>query len=117
MLSPLIPPTLLYWLMVLLLVVATVAGTYLYAVATSRGGFASPGMLFAGVFIAIMIFPALQLGGSLLAFLIVMLFYPERSYSLRRVGKITLWSFVGMSLGLLLMGGCLGVIYVASQVK
>jgi hypothetical protein len=106
---PLIPPTLLYWSMVTLSVMATCILTYLWT------GVNSPGALFAGLFFAVMFLPGLQLVASLLSVLIVALFYPERSYSLRRVGKITLWSFAGAILGMLLMGGCLGVVYVASK--
>jgi hypothetical protein len=106
---PLIPPTLLYWLMVAL----TVIGTCILTFALSGGN--DPTMLLAGVFISVMVLPGLQLTASLLSVIVIGLFYPERSYSLRRVGKITLWSFVGMALGLLLMGGCLGALYIATK--
>jgi hypothetical protein len=105
--QPLIPPALLYWLLVALSVTATCLITYGY------NGFQDPQMLVAGLFIAVMILPGLQLVASLLSLLIVGLFYPERSYSLRRLGKINLWSYGGMLLGTLVMGGCLGALYMA----
>ncbi len=107
--QPLIPPVLLYWLMVALTVAGTCVATYGY------DGFRNPEMLLAGLFIAVMVLPGLQLVASLLTLVVVALFYPERSYSLRRVGKITLWSFAGTSLGMLIMGGCLGALYLASK--
>jgi hypothetical protein len=108
--QPLIAPTLLYWLLVALMVAGTCAVTFL------SSGTANPETtLMIGLFIAVMILPGLQLGASLLAVIVVALFYPERSYSLRRIGKITLWSFAGTALGLLLMGGCLGALYLASK--
>ncbi len=103
--EPLIHPVLLYWLMVMLLVAVLVVGTYVY------NGASNPSTLVWGAFLAVMVLPALQLIASLLAVVVVALFYPERSYSLRRVGVITLWSFVGMSLGLLIMGGCTGALW------
>jgi hypothetical protein len=112
--QPLIPPVLLYWLMVLLTVGGLVGGIFAYSAATSPSG-PDPGALFVGLFIAVMVLPGLQLIASLLAFLVVVVFYPERSYSLRRIGKITLWSFAGTALGLLLMGGCVGILYVATK--
>jgi hypothetical protein len=103
--QPLISPVLLYWLLVALTVVATILGTCLYS------GRNDPWDLVAGLFLAILVLPGLQLVASLLAVIIIALFYPEPSTALRRVGKITLWSFGGTSLGLVLMGTCLGAIY------
>jgi hypothetical protein len=110
--QPIIPPVLLYWLMVALTVVLTVAATpFLF---TGPGGPSNPlDAVPIGLFIALMILPGLQLIASLFAVLAVAIFYPERNYALRRLGKITLWSFAGTSLGLLLMGGCVAVIFLA----
>ena len=106
---PLIPPVLLYWALVALMVAATTVGTFLYS------GAGNAGHLVWGLFLAVMVLPGLQLVASLLSVIIVALFYPERSYSLRRLGKISLWSFVGSAIGMLLMGGCVGVLYVGSK--
>lgn len=110
--QPLIPPVLLYWLMVGLTVVATILATpFLFG----GPGFTGPDAFFAGGFVALMLLPGLQIIASILAFLVVAIFYPERGYALRRLGRITLWSFAGTMLGLLLMGGCLGVILLAGK--
>src|SRR2546421_215792 len=74
-------------------------------------GARDPGDLGWGLFVALMVLPGLQLGASVLTVILVALFYPERSASLRHAGQITLWSFGGALLGTLLMGTCLGAIY------
>jgi hypothetical protein len=110
---PLISPVLLYWLAVALAVFVTVGVTALMI-----GG--GPGMndpfslLAAGFFVAVMLLPGLQLIASLVAVVLVAIFYPERGYSLRRLSRITLYCFGGALVGTLLMGGCLGVLYVAN---
>jgi hypothetical protein len=73
-------------------------------------GAKDPRDLFIGAVLALMILPALQLGASLLAVIGVVLFYPSRSLPLRRIGKISLWSFLGTMIGVLFMGGCCGVL-------
>jgi len=109
--APLFPPAMLYWLLVSFLIGVTCVWTYL-ANAT-RGPLAGdPSNLLLGLFIAVMILPALQVAASVLATLAIALFYGEKLTPLMRVGKITLWSFVGTLGGLLLMGGCLGALYV-----
>lgn len=111
--QPLIPPVLLYWLMVALTVMLTVVATPFFLMSRGGGPRNPLDSVAAGLFIAVMILPGLQLVASLFAVIAVAIFYPERGYSLRRLGKITLYSFAGMALGLLLMGGCLAVIYLA----
>ncbi len=100
---PLMPVPLVYWLIVLMLCGATSFITYL------NNGARDPSMLVAGGFIAVMILPALQLGASILTTLIVLIFYPNKGEPLTRIGKITLWSFVGTAVGMLAMAGCCGL--------
>jgi hypothetical protein len=107
--GPVLPVTALYWLLVLFLMSVTAVWYYIQQGATN------PEALFLGLLIAFMILPALQLGASLLSLLAVALFYPTQSVPLRRVGKITLWSFVGTLIGVALMGGCCGIITLSSR--
>jgi hypothetical protein len=100
--SPL-PVPLLYWLLVLFLGAVTAAVTYLN---DPRG---EPGTLVLGAILAIMVLPALQLGASLLTTIIVLIFYPDKSFPLRRIGWITLYSFLGTMIGVTMMAGCCGV--------
>jgi hypothetical protein len=113
--GPLLPAGVLYWLMVSLLVVVTIVWPFFFG-GSSFLGRGAPGRvdaLWAGLFTAVMILPALQLGASILTLIAVALFYPERYLPLHRLGRITLWSFVGTMAGLGLMGGCCGVLYLA----
>jgi hypothetical protein len=104
--APAVPPAVLYWLLVSFLIAVTAVWYYL-----SSSGPRLPEELLIGLFIAVLILPGLQVGASVLATLAIALFYGEKALPLIRVGKITLWSFVGTLAGLLLMGGCLGVLY------
>src|SRR5262249_21424743 len=106
--GPIIPATLLYWMLVSFLIALTCAVTYI-----KQGG-TNPSDLLAGLFIAFMILPALQLGASLLSCAAIGLFYPAKSVPLVRIGRITLWSFVGSGAGLLVMGGCCGLFSLSS---
>jgi hypothetical protein len=106
--APALPSTLLYWLLVTFLIAVTAVWYYVQQ-ATGGPLSGSPQNLLIGLFIAVMILPGLQVGASVLATLAIALFYGEKVMPLIRVGKITLWSFVGTLAGLLLMGGCLGV--------
>jgi hypothetical protein len=105
--GPVLPVTALYWLLVLFLCGVTSVWYYL-----SQGA-ANPENLMVGGLIALMILPALQLGASLLSLLAVAAFYPARTTPLKRVGKITLWSFAGTMVGVLLMAGCCGILSVS----
>lgn len=113
--QPLVSPVLVYWLMVLLMVFGTVAVTALWNASGGKLQQDLPMLLGLGFFTAVMILPGLQLLASLFAVIVVAVFYPERSYALRRVARITLYCFAGSVIGLLLMAGCLGVLYVGSQ--
>jgi hypothetical protein len=109
--GPTFPAALLYWLLVSFLIGVTCVWYYLSASGSRRGPLnGDPSDLLVGLFIAVLILPGLQVGASVLATLGVALFYGEKARPLLRVGKITLWSFVGTIAGLLLMGGCLGVL-------
>jgi hypothetical protein len=74
-------------------------------------------MLIVGGLIAAMVLPALQLIASLLTAVAILIFYPDKSYPLTRIGRITLWSFVGALMGVLAMAGCVGILYVSSKVR
>jgi hypothetical protein len=106
--GPVLPATALYWLLVVFLVGVTCVWTYV------AQGANQPEALGLGLIVALMILPALQLGASLLSFVAVVIFYPARATPLKRVGKITLWSFAGTLLGIVLMAGCCGVLSVAT---
>jgi hypothetical protein len=108
--APTVAPSLLYWLLVSFLIAVTAVWYYLPS-SGSRGPFSgNPQELLIGLFIAVLILPGLQLGASVLMILAIALFYGEKVTPLMRVGKITLWSFVGTLVGLLMMGGCVGVL-------
>jgi hypothetical protein len=72
-------------------------------------GAKNPRDLLHGLLIAVLVLPGLQLGASALAALAIAVFYADRETPLRRVGQITLWSFVGTMVGIALMGGFCGV--------
>ena len=101
--GPLLPATLLYWLLVLFLIGVV---TVWFSVAN---GFRGTDDLIGGVVVALLVLPGLQLGASLLSLIAVALFYPQKAVPLARLGKITLWSFMGSIIGLLAIGGCCGV--------
>jgi hypothetical protein len=106
--GPIIPTPLMYWMLVAFLIGVTALWPYV------MDGMRNPGMMVWGLFIAFMILPALQLGASVLSVFGVLLFYPSKGLPLRRVGRITLWSFVGTLIGTLVMGGLCGILYVAT---
>ena len=56
-----------------------------------------------GGLIALFCLPAIQLVASLLAVLVAAIFYTDKASALIRVGKITLWCFVGTTVGVLIM--------------
>jgi hypothetical protein len=114
--QPLLSPVLLYWLMVALAVVATIgAAPFVSGWGGGGGGNNVMDDLAGGLFMAIMFLPALQLVASFLAVILVAVFYPERGYALRRLGRITIFWFAGTALGMLLMGGCLLVLGLTSM--
>jgi hypothetical protein len=108
--APAFPPALLYWLLVSFLVAVTAVWYYLSSSGSHGPLSGNPQELLIGLFIAVMILPGLQVGASVLAVLGIALFYGDKTVPLIRVGKITLWSFVGTIAGLVLMGGCLGAL-------
>jgi hypothetical protein len=98
------PAGLLYWLLVLLLMAATAVYFFL------QQGARDPNDLLLGLLVALMILPGLQLGASALSAAAVGFFYADKRPAFARVGKITLWSFVGTLAGLALMAGCFGIL-------
>jgi hypothetical protein len=103
--GPILPATLLYWLLV---PIVAFLGAGLFAL--TNGPNLADGLL-GGAFVMIMVLPAVQLGASVLAVLLILLFYSEKTLPLRRIGSITLWAFVGSLIGMVAMGGCLGGLY------
>jgi ABC-type Fe3+ transport system permease subunit len=113
--APAFSPALLYWLLVSFLTAVTVVWYYLSS-AASRGPLRGDATeLLIGLLVAVMILPGLQLGASVLAVLAIAVFYGEKVTPLLRVGKITLWSVVGTLVGLFLMFGFCGVLYLGNK--
>jgi hypothetical protein len=106
--APVVPAGLLYWMLVSLLMVLTAGWFYV------DQGARNPQDLLVGLLVGIFVLPALQLGASLLTVIAVAVVYRDKANAFRRVGHITLWSFVGTLAGLLLMGGCGGVLFLVS---
>ena len=98
-------PTLLYWLMVSVLL--SLGGGWFFVSDGMRSGpFRHPEYLFYGFLIAAIGFlPFIQLGASLLSCLAVAIFYTDKRTAFIRIGKITLWSFVGGLIGTGIMFG------------
>jgi hypothetical protein len=99
-------PTLLYWLLVLGLTSLFSVGWFV-----AEGGMAQPEYLLWGFLLAVFgLLPFLQLGASLLTCLVVAVFYTDKRTAFVRVGKITLWSFVGALIGTCVMlGACIAM--------
>ena len=70
-----------------------------------------------GAILAVMVLPALQLGASLLTAIVILIFYPDKNFPLRRIGWITLYSFLGTMIGVTLMAGCCGVFLVPGAMR
>jgi hypothetical protein len=99
------PVAIIYWMLVLFLV-AVVSLYYLFTARSS--GVLDPTDLFLGALIALFCLPVLQVVASLLALIVAAVFYADKATALIRVGKITLWSFVGTMIGILIMVGLCG---------
>jgi hypothetical protein len=99
-------PTLLYWLFV-----AGLTSLVSLIWFMTYGGFSQPEYLLWGFLIAVFAFlPFLQLGASLLTCLVVAVFYTDKRTAFVRVGKITLWSFVGALIGTgVMFGACIAM--------
>jgi hypothetical protein len=93
------PIAIVYWILVLFLV--AVVSVYFFL--TAGGPSLDPSNLWIGGLIALFCLPAIQLVASLLAVLVAAIFYTDKVTALIRVGKITLWSFVGTTAGVLVM--------------
>jgi hypothetical protein len=113
--APVVPPSLLYWLLLSFLIAVTAVWYYLSSSGRGVPFGGNPSELLIGLFVAVLILPGLQLGASVLAVLSIALFYGEKATPLLRVGKITLWSFVGALAGMLIMSGCCGLLYVGNR--
>lgn len=100
-----LPIQLVYWLMLLFLCSVTAFLTFVNSHPTMR---TREGFLYGG-FLAVMVLPGLQLGASLLTSIVILIFYPDKDRPFHRVGRITLYSFIGGLIGIVAMGGCCGV--------
>jgi hypothetical protein len=93
-------PALLYWVLFSLLSL----GTFLYFVLQNDPSTREP--IWAGI-LTVLFMPGVQLAASLLAVLVVAVcpagLMPDKRAALVRIGKISLWAFVGGLLGMLLM--------------
>jgi hypothetical protein len=99
--SPVLPMGLLYWLLVGLgILVAVAVGAW-----SSGHQRIRPDDLLVGAVVALIFLPAVQLAASLVA-LVAVLFYPDKRAAAVRLGKITLWSFVGAIIGTGAMSLC-----------
>jgi hypothetical protein len=98
------PIAIIYWLLVLFGVFAVSVYTF-FSDGTAT---LDPNMLWIGALIALFCLPAIQLAASLLSLIAVAVFYTDKITGLIRVGKITLWSFVGTLAGVLIMFGICG---------
>jgi hypothetical protein len=107
------PIAIIYWLLVLVFIAAV---SVYYFLKGRSGGVLDPNDLFLGALIALFCLPALQLGASVLT-LVAALFYMDKVSALIRVGKITLWSFVGTCVGILIMLAMCGGMYALSGVN
>jgi len=102
------PAAALYWIVVSVLILVVTVGFF---VQETMPNFDEPSFLIGGVLIALFCLPAIQLAASLLSLIVVAIFYREKYVSLVRIGKITLWSFVGSMAGALVMAGMCGLLY------
>ncbi len=103
--GPVLPVAVLYWLLVCFGLGLCAAYYFVFG----GGRTARPDNLFTGLLIGLFCLPVVQLGASIVAGLAVLLFYTDKAAAGARVGKITLWSFVGTIIGVAAMGGCCGV--------
>jgi hypothetical protein len=102
--GPVLPVGILYWLLVCFGLGLCAVYWFVFEKPSSR-----PDNLFMGLLVGLFFLPAVQLGASIVAGLAVLLFYTDKATAGARVGKITLWSFVGTLIGVAAMGGCCGI--------
>lgn len=101
--GPIVPAGVLYWLLVCF-GLGLVAAYYVIVEAHRRLD-----DWFIGMLVGLFFLPAVQLGASLVAWLVILIFYADRTAALMRLGRITVWSFVGALIGSALMFvGCGG---------
>ena len=99
-------PTLLYWLFVAMLTSGFSMWFFIF-----QGGLSQPEYLLGGFLLAVFVFlPLIQLGASLLTCGAVAIFYTDKRTAFVRVGKITLWGFVGALIGTgIMFGACIAM--------
>ncbi len=103
--GPVLPVGVLYWLLVCFGMGVAAVWYFLADSPMTR----SPEQIYAVLFVWALALPIIQLGASIAAGLAVLLFYSDKAVAGARVGKITLWSFVGTIIGIAAMGGCCGI--------
>ncbi len=96
------PATALYWLLVLF-VLACVPVWFFF----DRS---SPDSAFYGLLAGLFFLPLVQLGASVVCLIGIAIFYIDKANALRRLGQITLWSFVGALAGIGIMAGLCGLL-------
>jgi hypothetical protein len=93
-------PAVVYWVLFSLLSL----GTFLYFF--FQDGPANRDLVVAGI-LTVLVMPGVQLAASLLALLVVAVcpagLMPDKRAAVVRIGKISLWAFVGSLVGMLLM--------------
>jgi hypothetical protein len=102
--GPLVPVGVVYWLLVIFLLGVGALWYFLSA----RSG--RPEDLLTGLIIGLCLLPIPQLGASILASISVFLFYEDRRAAFARLGYITLYSFIGTVIGLMLLGASCGLL-------
>jgi hypothetical protein len=102
--GPVFPAALLYWVLVSL---QLMGGAIWYYLSQGRR---DPNDLLLGGVMGLALLPVPQLGASILSMIAVFLFYEDRRTALARIGKITLYSFMGTMIGLVMLGLCCGML-------
>jgi hypothetical protein len=102
--GPIVPVGIVYWLLVAFLLAV---GAVWYFLGSGSGRVQD---LLTGLIIGLCLLPIPQLGASILASISVFLFYADRRAAFARLGYITLYSFVGTMIGLMLLGAFCGLL-------
>lgn len=102
--GPIVPIGVVYWLLVTFLL--GVGAVWVFLASGSR----RPEDLLTGLIVGLALLPITQLGASVLASLSVFLFYADRRAAFARLGYITLYSFIGTMIGLMLLGAFCGLL-------
>ena len=102
--GPVLPVAILYWL--LLSFVLGICAIWGYLASSSRGA----EDLMIGLVIGLALLPLPQLAASILSMIAVFLFYEDRRAGVARINSITLASFMGTIIGLVVLGCFCGLL-------